>query len=50
MTFESFCSSGHVAGPQVSWDMTDYSLTDAPVQKSEKLVFGQSIPLTVLFS
>ena len=46
----SQCTSGQVAGPQVSWDVTYYGLTDVPVAKSERLAFGQSIPSIVLFS
>ena len=44
------CTSGQVAGPQVSWDMADYSLTDVLVEKNERLSFGQSILFIVLFS
>ena len=44
------CTSGQVAGPQVSWDMADYSLTDVPVEKNERFSFGQSILCIVLFS
>ena len=39
-----------MAGPQVSWDMTDYSLTNVPAEKSERLAFGQSIPFIGLSS
>ena len=42
--------SGQVAGPQVSWDMTVYSLTDMPVEKSGKIAMGQSILFIVLVS
>ena len=37
-------------GPQVSWDMADYSLTDVPVEKNERPSFGRSILFIMLFS
>ena len=39
-----------MAGPQVSWDMTDYGLTNVPKESRETLAIGQSIPFIVLFS
>ena len=44
------CTSGHVAGPQVGWDMVDYSLAEVPVEKKERFSFGQRILFIMLFS
>ena len=42
------CTSGHIAGPQVSWDMADSSLTEVTVGKRKRFPFGQRIPFILL--
>ena len=44
------CTSGQEAGPQVSWDMVDYGLTDVLVENRERLASGQGILFIELFS
>ena len=43
-------TSGQVAGPQVTWGMTVYSLTDIRLEESKSLAFNPRIPFIVLFS
>ena len=44
------CLSRVVAGLQVTWDRTVYSLTGMYVDKSERLAFNESILFIVFFS
>ena len=43
-------TSGQVAGPQFTWGMTVYSLTDIPLEESKSLAFNPRIPFIVLFN
>ena len=44
------CISHVVAGLQITWDRTVYSLTGMYVDKSERLAFNESILFIVFFS